>query len=491
MKYQNHMNNPFQKYLLMQLTAVLFVVFAIIGLAYMCLSFYSTRNFFLETTQKLNAQVAQHLIHEVSPFQDGQVNQEALGVIMHSMMAVNPSIEVYLLGNDGQILSYVVLDKKVKLTSVNLDPIQEGIRNQFKNLILGDDPRNPSKSVIFSAAPVKHLNQLQGYVYMVLESEEQEAITTDLLGNYFFRVSVYSFFLTLMATFLVGVGLIYFLLKRLKSMHEGINKFQNGDFQARIEIVGDDELTFLAKNINLMSDRIMNNIEELKKVDVLRRELIANVSHDLRSPMTVIHGYVETFILKQNQLSTNEQKQYLEAILHNSNKLNKLVNDLFELTKLEAKQITINREPVLLNEMLNEICSQFAFMAERSKINFQAQISTACDPIPVDSYLLNRAIQNVMDNAIKYANQSGRIEVNAMQNQEIFEIVVANTGKGILAEDLPHVFDRYYKSNNRSGQSTGLGLAITKKIVDMHGGQIHVQSQPGALTSFRIQIPYV
>jgi signal transduction histidine kinase len=473
-----------------RISVVLFLVLSLVALSYVALTSYLARNYYLETTQRLNRDIAHHLIHEVSPFVDGKVNEEALGTIMHSMMAVNPTIEVYLVDAQGEMLSYVVLDKKVKLKAIDVAPITRALAADQNTLILGDDPRNPGKEVVFSAAPVLDGDNLQGYVYIVLESEEQELITTSLLGSYFIRAGFLTFLVTLIVAFGLGLGLIYFLTRGLRKIYAGLEAFENGDYSKRIEVTGNDELARLAMCINDMGEKILQNIDEIKKVDVLRRELIANVSHDLRSPIAVIHGYVETYMMKQHSIDEAEKKIYLEAIIHNTEKLNKMVNDLFDLSKLEAKQITPQKEPVLMHEVLLELCQQSTLLAEKRNIRFRSLIPEKQLPVSVDIQLVNRAIQNVIDNAIKYADDGGEVTVSAKMEAGNYLISVENTGDGIDAKDLPFIFERYYKGSKvGSVQSTGLGLTIAQKIVALHGGIISVESTKKLKTAFVISLP--
>jgi signal transduction histidine kinase len=484
------MKNPFRHSIFLRLSLALFLLLLFVGIAYVGITSYAARNYYLETTQRLNARVAEHLIHEVPPFENGQVNEAALGTIMHSMMAVNPSIEVYLLDPSGKILSFVVLEKQVKLQAVNIAPIQHFLASKSDAYVLGDDPRNPGKEVIFSAASVVQNNKLQGYVYIVLQSKEYELITDSLIKSYFLRISSWGFLLTLTTAFLLGLGLIYFLTKGLRSIQAGVHAFENGQHDQRIPVEGTDELSQLALSINSMSDTILRNLEDLKAVDSLRRELIANVSHDLRSPMAVIHGYVETFMMKKDVLTEEEKTQYLDAIIQNSNKLNKLVGDLFELSKLEAQQMRLHKEPILINEMLHEMCGQFSILARKNNIEIHSAIPEKMPSIMVDSSLIGRAIQNILDNAIKFTESNGVIEVQTEIKGEKLHIAVSNTGTGISTTDIPHVFDRYYKANtNASAQSTGLGLAIAKKIIQLHSGEISVKSILGQRTTFSIEIP--
>jgi signal transduction histidine kinase len=206
--------------------------------------------------------------------------------------------------------------------------------------------------------------------------------------------------------------------------------------------------------------------------------------------MAVIHGYVETYMMKKDALSKEEHEQYLHAILHNTERLNKLVNDLFELSKLEAKQVTLHKEPMMINELLEEICTQFSMLAKKNQIDLITEIPRKMVPIVADSHLIGRAMQNLLDNALKYTQPRGRVQLTASVLGEKLEIVLTNSGTGISAEDIPHVFDRYYKANNASSvQSTGLGLAITKKIIDLHFGEILVMSVPGQQTRFSVFLP--
>lgn len=474
-----------------RISLVLFLVLSLVALSYVALTSYLARNYYLETTQRLNRDIAHHLIHEVSPFVDGKVNEEALGTIMHSMMAVNPTIEVYLVDAQGEILSYVVLDKKVKLKSIDVTPIKTMLDSDHSTMILGDDPRNPGKEVVFSAAPVLRDKVVEGYVYIVLESEEQEFVSTSLLGSYFIRAGLITFVLSLLVAFALGLGLIYFLTRGLRKIYDGIQAFERGDYTRRINVSGNDELARLAMCINDMGDKILQNIEEIKKVDILRRELIANVSHDLRSPIAVIHGYVETFMMKQDYIDDQEKKRYLKAIIINTEKLNKMVNDLFDLSKLEAKQIVPQKESVLMHEVLLELCQQSALLAEKRNIRFRSLIPEKQLPVSVDIQLVNRAIQNVIDNAIKYANEGGEVIVSAKSEKGSYLISVENTGEGIDKEDLPYIFERYYKGNTvGSVQSTGLGLTIAQKIVALHGGTISVESTRKLKTAFVITLPH-
>ena len=467
-------------------------ILVILGLAYVLITVIATNRYYNETTQRLNAHVAESMLAEVSPFTNGKVNEESVSKIMHSMMAVNPTLEVYLLDQTGKILTFVVFDKKVKLTSIHLDPVHKFIENNGKHYVLGDDPRNPGHKTIFSAAEVRENGQLQGYVYLVLASEQYENITSALLGSYWLRVGTNAFILTLLAAFTIGLILIWFLTRNLRVVIRTFRRFEEGDLQARIpEDSMKGELSTLSRTFNNMADTILRNIDSLKEVDSLRRELIANVSHDLRNPLAVIHGYIETLIIKEKDLNSVDRMKYLRIILNGSEKLKRLVADLFELSKLETQQVKLNREPFFINELVQDAVANLRLMAEKKNIRIESDISTSLPLVEADISLMERVIQNLLDNAVHYTPHEGTISLKVRKLEDSIEVNIRNTGDGIPEKDLPYIFNRYYKVNKeKSGiEGTGLGLAIVRKILDIHHIPIRVNSQPGSYTSFSLLIP--
>ncbi len=486
---KNFMN--YRNSLFLKISSALLGLLLLLGAAYVMITAYAAKEYYKETTQRLNAHVAEHMLLEVSPFVDGKVNEEALGKIMHSMMAVNPSLEVYLLNPSGDILSFVVLDKEVRLKNVKVQPVQEFIATKGERYILGEDPRNPGNSVVFSATEVNENNTLLGYVYMVLASEEYENASQALFGSYFLKVGTQAFAFTLITAFLLGLLLLFMLTHSLRKIQAGVKQFEAGDYNARIPIKGNGEMADLAHTFNQMADTILKNMDDLKEVDSLRRDLIANVSHDLRSPMAVIHGYIETIIIKEEKITQEEKNKYLNIILQSSDKLKKLVADLFELSRLEAKQIVLKREPAQVNEMLSDIIKQFEILAAEKEINMSLKLPEHLPHVMLDIHLMSRVFQNLIDNAIKYTPRHGFIQIDARIRNHKVNVSVLNSGNGISSADMPHLFDRYFKvDHTQNSNSSGLGLAISKKIIDLHEAEISVASVLGESTTFEIQLPY-
>lgn len=468
------------------------VVLLIVGCSYVYITTSTAQRYFQETTQRLNATVADYLIKEVNPFQDGKVNEDALGMIMHSMMAVNPGIEVYLLDPDGEILSFVVLDKLVKLKRVDIGPVKEFLDSGGESFVMGDDPRNPGEKSVFSTTAVYEEGKLLGYVYIILASEKYETIASGLLGSYWMKLTFESILITLVVALLIGLVLFGLLTRHLRKIVTTVEQFKDGNLHARVpKANSESELAVLGDTFNHMADTILQNIEELKNVDSLRRELIANVSHDLRNPLAIINGYVETLQMKGDRISQEDRDKYLRIIGASTDKLSQLVSDLFDLSKLESGQMTLKMERMKIQELLFDSSLKYELLAQSKEINIKTQICQNLPLVKADLYLMDRVIQNLLDNAVKYTPEKGEILIDACESNGGVSIKIRNSGSGIPQKDLSSIFDRYYMiDKERKGiEGSGLGLAIVKRILEVHGSEIEIESDSVSYTEFAFDLP--
>lgn len=475
-----------------RVSAIFLVLILLIGIVYVIVTAYTAQKYYAETTQRLHANVAKALLKEVKPFDNqGKVKKKALKRIISSSMAVNPSLEIYLLNNDGKILSFVAPDKKVKLKYVSLPPIQQFMQHQGKKLVLGDDPRNPKKSKVFSAVSVVNQGKKMGYVYIVLASEEYEHASDTVWNSYLLTLGTRFFMLSLLAAFALGLIIIWLLTRNLRIIIQTVRKFEQGDLEARIPVKSSGELASLSHTFNHMADTILQNIKEIKQVDELRRELIANISHDLRTPLSVIYGYVETLIMKQGKLSKAQEEKYLNIILDSSDHLKKLVADLFELTKLEAQQVQLHKQPFIITDLLQQVSRKYDLSIKEKRLNLVSKFSNQQASVYADMQMIERVIQNLVDNAIAHSPENSQITVEVAEVGAQVEVCISNEGAGIAQEDLPHIFDRYYKVEKHYGNNrgTGLGLAIVKNILELHQSIIQVKSELNKHTSFYFQLP--
>lgn len=246
-----------------------------------------------------------------------------------------------------------------------------------------------------------------------------------------------------------------------------------------------------------MSHQLEMSLEKLSSIDKLRKEMIANISHDLRTPLTTLSGYIETLFMRRHTISLPEREKYLTIAIKESERLKKLIDDLFELSKLESDQVKVVREPLPIAEVLQDVMAKYDVICKQKNIVLSTNLSENTPWVIADLKLIDRVLQNLLDNAIRYNfTEGGYIEVmirtldvedlNKSQ-QEKLEIKITNTGATIDPSVLPHIFDRYFKTFSMEG-STGLGLAIVKKILQLHYSDITVESIDN-LTAFTFSLP--
>lgn len=444
-----------------------------------------------EAQQKINGEIAAGAIKEVSPiFIDDQVNEEAISVLMHSMMAVHPSIEVYLLDPAGRILKFVVPEQDVKTETVSLESIKKFLNRSNDKAIKGDDPRNPDSPKIFSAAEIIEDGQMKGYMYIILASNQYTSTMAALENSFILKIGVRTILIAVLLTSILGLLAIYVITRNLNKIISAFQRFKGGDHSVRIDMKTSGELANVADTFNSMAETIQQNIIQLKSVEELRKELIANVSHDLRSPVASIQGFAETILLKEKDLTEAERKKYLQIILQNSENLSKLVNDLFELSKLETNPQMIQPEPVQVAELVQDVADKFQIIAREKNISINTIYSKSLPLVYADIQMTDRVFQNILDNAIKYCNPGDVVTIELELQKEAVLVKIADTGKGIAEDDLPYIFTRYYKGKKTKGaNSTGLGLAIVKKILDLHKSTINVYSKLNQGTRFEFNLP--
>ena len=482
--------------LIKKLWVAFIILIVIMGASYIMVTGYFANKHSEATAQKVNANLANHLIEEkfnnASPFlKDGSVNKAVFGDLMHDMMAVNRSIEVYLLDKSGEILYSVVLDhsENSEVKKVSLAPINSFIASKGEVHILGDDPRNPGKQKIFSAASFT-VDEKEGYIYIILAGQELQQVSDNLIGRFYSNLGIGASLLSILFAGLIGLLSIWFLTKNLRLMTGTVRRFQEGDLEARIKNPEKSDIEVFANSFNEMADTIVDNMEKMKSVDLLRRELIANVSHDLRTPLAILKGYIETMQMKKDSLSEVEKQEYLKITHDNVDKLSNLINQLFEYSKLEAEQITPVKEPFSITELSYDLIAKFKVLAEKKQIDLQLNNPQENCMVFADIGLVERALQNLIENAIKYTEPKGEVKLSLNHINKQIEISITDTGTGIPLSEQPFIFDRYKQVNKSTKkQGYGLGLAIVKKIMDLHDTTITVLSKPKEGSSFIFNLP--
>lgn len=477
-----------------RLALTLFVLLCLVGLILIQLIGHSSTLYQQEVSQKLNTTLAEHIVAEQPLIQNQKLNKLALDGLFHNLMVINPSIELYLLDKQGVILEYFAPEGKVKRTQVNLEPLTKFLKGNAQLPLKGDDPRNPDAQKVFSAAEITNESGLQGYLYIVLGGEQYDDVV-QMLGHSYIFDSALQVLLVALTAALIG-GLLVFALqtRRLRLLGNIIRSYANkdGDMAIRFPCAGkvNDEIDELGQQFNTMAEKINYQIDELKRMDGMRREMVANVSHDLRTPLTTMRGYLETLLLKNDELSIEEQKQYLETALSHSQHLAHLVEELFELARLDSCESVVYSEPFSMCELVQDITQKFLLPAQQKSITLDAKLNPDAPLVYGDIAMMQRVLENLLENGLRHTPEGGNISISVDVNSGNVVVQITDTGCGIPAEDVPRIFERFYQQDvNRSGsKNAGLGLAIVKRILELHGSVINVRSKLNHGTTFSFQI---
>ena len=297
---------------------------------------------------------------------------------------------------------------------------------------------------------------------------------------------------------LAGLLLFNLLTRRLRRLVSGVEAFTQSNFLAQFDpalpsgAYSPDEIDQLGTTFNRMADRIRQQVQELKQADRLRRELVANVSHDLRTPLTSLQGYLDTLLMKEGTLSPQEQRTYLEIATKHSEQLGTLVAELFELAKLDSREMEPHVEPFSLGELVQDVVQQLRLAAERKRIGLHTHLSEDLPFVSADIGLIERVLKNLIENALRYTQPGGTVTVALIRENQTIVAQVTDTGCGISPEDLPYIFDRFFRAganNQEHSTGAGLGLAIAKRILELHGSAIKAQSILNSGTTFTFHLP--
>jgi len=483
-----------------KLAGILLGLFFLVGVTLVLITVYSTEMYQQEVNQKLNRTLAELIVSEKIVMRDNLVNDAALKDIFHMLMVINPSIEVYLLDPQGNILAFSAEPGKVKRKKVGLGPIMKFIEGKESFPILGDDPRSLTDSKVFTAARVPHEGPLEGYLYVILGGEIYDSVLQKLQGSYIFRISLWIMVISLIVAAAAGLIMFAWLTRRLRRLSTAIKEYSDGSSLSMLDLpvpAGTepaDELDLLSVTFREMAGRIEEQLISLKQADTLRRELVANVSHDLRTPLATLRGYLETLQVRDDKMNQDERKKYLDVAMGHCVRLNKLVANLFELATLEAADISVHKEAFSLGELVQDVVQKYSLSADEKNISITTNIGEEIPFVNADIGLIERVLENLIDNAMRYTPEHGTVGIVLTPRGEAVEVRISDTGPGIPEEELPRIFDRFYRvdtARKDASSHAGLGLAIAKRILDIHGSSLQVESTLNAGTTFTFILPAV
>ena len=473
-----------------RLAAVLVGLFLLIGLLYVLIISSTLQSYLQELSQHFNRDLAQRIVADRGLVASGKLEQDALKKTFSAYMDINPSIEIYLLDRSGRILAYSADPGKVKRQRVDLGPI-EAFLHGVGFPLLGDDPRSHDRRKAFSVTQVPG-----GYLYVVLRGEEYDMAEQAVETRYALRLSIWAVAGSLGFGLLAGLLLFHLLTRRLQRLAGMMEAFQQTGFTHH-EVLPDrngktaDEVDRLGRTFDEMAQRIIDQWGQLRTQDRLRREMVAQVSHDLRTPLAAMHGYLQTLQMKRDELTPDQRQEFLTIALRQSDRMIHMVEDLFELAQLEAKEMQPALEPTSLAELVQDVVQKFQLQAERAGVRLVMARPESLPVAQLDIALTERLLDNLITNAIDHTPAGGHIEIELTQEDRFALVAVRDDGPGIPSADLPRLFDPFYRSpqaNNHGGHA-GLGLAIAKRIAHLQGGELQAVNRVEGGACFTLSLP--
>lgn len=478
-----------------RLATALVILLLAVGTLYTLVTLFTTQHHLQQLTQQFNRDLARRIVEDRELVASGELDQEALKATFSAYMQINPSIEIYLLDLKGKILSFSADPGKVKRNQVSLRPIQAFLNGEGFPL-LGDDPRSHDRMKAFSVTTVPSMAKPEGYLYVVLQGEEYESATLAVEESYVLRLSVWVLAGSLGFGLLAGLILFFLLTRRLRRLSTDMQRFHASDFRLQpapsdSHRKAGDEIADLDHAFRLMAERISQQLTLLRGQDQTRRELVAQISHDLRTPLTSLHGYLETLQKRQPAGDGGELQEYLQIAIRQSQRLKQMVEELFELANLEAQDSHLTLESCSLAELVQDVVQKFTPLAEARGIVLRFSPPEESTLAEIDIALIERVMDNLINNALDHSTTGGRVELSLTHQAERLTLEVRDTGPGIASADLPHLFDSFFRAPGRRSElgHAGLGLAIARRVIDLHQGEIVADNHPEGGARIRFSLP--
>jgi signal transduction histidine kinase len=479
-----------------KLTLALVAILAVTGAAWVALTLVSNRLYQEEVDQSLNAPLAMYIADAYPLIEGGEVNRPVLKDLFDKLMVINPRIEVYLLDSEGAILEFSADPDRVKREAVDLAPIRAWIAGPDMLPLRGDDPRDPAGQKPFTAAPVTDGDALAGYLYVVLGGEKYDSVAGMVSESLIVRSALIAGGLGLLTALAVGTLSFAWLTRRLRRLTQAVDIFRDEGFDSPMKLAGwrrsGDEIDRLGVTVEEMSQRIADQIEQLRQADAARRDMVANISHDLRTPLASLQGYLETLLMKEDSFTPEEKRSYLDLAIRQGDRLSRLVTELFELTMLDSTGTRLNFEPFSLPELVQDVTQKFQPQAERRNMVLEVDMPANAPFVQADIGLIERVLENLIENAIKYTPEGGTVSLSLVPGADSIKARIADTGPGIPEADRDRIFERFYrveKSRADVPEGAGLGLAITRRILQLHDSPIEVECTPGHGAAFSFRLP--
>lgn len=481
-----------------RLTLVFSALLLLCAAAACALQLYSSTRYGDAMVQRLSAGLAQQIAHsEPLLNKQGQVNRETLKSLFDRLMTLNPSVELYMVSPDGDLLADAAPAGHIKRQRIATAPLQDFLAGAAWP-VYGDDPRSLDGQKVFSVSPIRAEGQLRGYLYIILQGEALDALAETAWQKALWNALLWSLLLVAALGACGGVLAWWWVTRPVKLLTLNVSTLEQDSIVAIKRLAAQpldpgagNEVAVLHNAFIELSRKIAGQWDQLADNDRQRREFVANISHDLRTPLTSLLGYLETLSVKAEHLTPEESKHYLRIAMRQGNKVRHLSQQLFELARLEHGGIKPQPEPFAMAELVQDVAQKFDLMVATRGIRLLLELPMGLPQVYADLSMMERVLTNLLDNAIRHTPDGGNITLRARQQDAQLVVEVQDSGAGVpgsLRASLfqrPSVLDKPTPGEARGG----LGLMIVRRMLQLHGGEIQlVDGETGAC--FRFSLPF-
>ncbi len=482
----------------MTLTQRLSLVFALLLLiccgTSVLLQVRSSKMHELEVVQGLSRDLAQHIARDTQLMDANGLKPDAVRELFGQLMRVNPSVEVYLLDVDGKIVGDAAPRDRVLRDRIDLAPVSRLLRGDALP-ILGDDPRSMDARKVFSAAPLMVMGKPAGFLYVVLLGEAHDRFAERGATSEALSTALWSIGLIALLCLLAGLAAFGWITRPLRRLTDSVSHFDINaaplalpETAAQPVRQGHDEIAVLEVTFKQMQNRLSEQWQTLTRQSQDRRELVANISHDLRTPLASLHGYLEVLSVKDASLSPEERRRYLGIALDQSRKVGGLAQSLLELVRLEHGFVVPVVERFSLTDLVQDIFQKFELSAEAKAVTLTPKFAPSIPGVYADLGLIERVLTNLLDNALRHTPAQGEVTVSLLPKGSSVEVTVSDSGPGIAAELREGLFLRPFNIGG-ARRDGGLGLRIVHQILQLHGHRIELLDITGQGATFRFALP--
>ncbi|MGI4847481.1 MAG: ATP-binding protein [Janthinobacterium lividum] len=465
-----------------------------------------------EVVQGLSRSLATTIARDTELMDATGLKPDAARRLFDQLMVVNPSVEVYLLDVGGKIIGHAAPAGRIKRDHVDLAPLRRFLAGAMLP-ILGDDPRDVARKKVFSAAPLQTGGKTIAYVYVVLQGEAHDRLAKDVAASGVLRTTLWSMAVVALLGLLAGWIAFRSITHPLRRLTDTMRGFDTEAEPVVPPVVAGhsesssvrtrDEIAVLEMAFGQMATRIAEQWQSLSRLDLERRELVANISHDLRTPMASLHGYLETLLRKDAVLAPGERQRYLGVALAQSSKVGKLAQALFDLARLEHGLVAPELEDFSLTDLVQDVFQKFELQAAARQVRLLAELPPLAAIVSADLGMIERVLTNLLDNALRHTPANGWVRVAVVNLPHTVEVTLSDNGPGIPAAMHERLFRRPLAlkqaqrgkerqampaGNQEENRQGGLGLLIVHRILQLHGRDIRLLAVPGQGATFRFEL---